>query len=244
MKVELRPSKQGGLYSLNLGQNNGPYLPKDIMLTNQKSLKLLQGDEVSKSVSQVLTRAGMGQLYEPPDIYDEKSKQFVNLDEKYKTRMSASDNVAAMSTLYTTSIKQLQDSLQEYKELIKKTEEELKNMNEKINNDNITNIRELQPMLKSFHSKLKERLHDEKNENYKLMREIEGLNRDKLQIQQSILFSHKRIMELEKLVGIQHKTDSLFAQKIQEEDANENENEDELDNSQKDQDSQMSESYD
>lgn len=35
-------------------------------------------------------------------------------------------------------------------------------------------------MLKSFHSKLKERLHEEKNENYKLMREIEGLNRDKL----------------------------------------------------------------
>jgi hypothetical protein len=52
------------------------------MLTNQKSLKvldhvtaqLLQGDEVSKSVSNVLARAGMGQLYEPPDIYDEKSK--------------------------------------------------------------------------------------------------------------------------------------------------------------------------
>ena len=53
-------------------------------------------------------------------------------------------------------------------------------MNEKINNDNITNIRELQPMLKAFHSRLKERLHEEKNENYKLMREIEGLNREKL----------------------------------------------------------------
>lgn len=83
---------------------------------------------MSKSVSNVLARAGMGQLYEPPDIYDEKSKQFVNLDEKYKTRMSASDNVAAMSTLYTTSIKQLQDSLTEYKDLIKKTEAYILNM--------------------------------------------------------------------------------------------------------------------
>ena len=35
-------------------------------------------------------------------------------------------------------------------------------------------------MLKGFHSNLKERLHDEKSENYKLMREIEELNRDKL----------------------------------------------------------------
>ncbi|CAD8086869.1 unnamed protein product [Paramecium primaurelia] len=242
MRTQEKPSKQGGLYSLNLGQNNGPYLPKDIMLTNQKSLKLLQGDEVSKSVSNVLARAGMGQLYEPPDIYDEKSKQFVNLDEKYKTRMSASDNVASMSTLYTTSIKQLQDSLAEYKELIKKTEEELKAMNEKINNDNITNIRELQPMLKVFHGKLKEKLHEEKNENYKLMREIEALNREKLQIQQSILFSHKRIMDLEKLVGIQHKTESLYAEKIhEEEDAIDDEDEQHSD---KELDSQMSESQD
>lgn len=52
-----------------MGQNNGPYLPKDIMLTNQKSLrviggfaycKLLQGDEVSKSTSSILAKAGLG----------------------------------------------------------------------------------------------------------------------------------------------------------------------------------------
>jgi len=57
-------------------------------------------------------------------------------------------------------------------------------------------------MLKEFHFKLKESLGSEKNESYKLVRELEYLNREKLQIQQSILFSHKRIMELEKLVGI------------------------------------------
>jgi hypothetical protein len=32
-----RPQKQGGLYSLNLGQNNGPYLSKDVMAANQKN---------------------------------------------------------------------------------------------------------------------------------------------------------------------------------------------------------------
>lgn len=36
--------------------------------------------------------------------------------------MSASDNVAAMSLLYTTSIKSLQDSLAEYKRLKEETE--------------------------------------------------------------------------------------------------------------------------
>lgn len=55
-------------------------------------------------------------------------------------------------------------------------------MNERINTENINNIKDLQPMLKEFHNKLKERLHEEKNENYKLLREIEGLNREKLSI--------------------------------------------------------------
>jgi hypothetical protein len=55
-------------------------------------------------------------------------------------------------------------------------------MNEMINNDNITNIKEIQPMLKDFHSKLKESLGNEKNESYKLVRELEYLNREKLQI--------------------------------------------------------------
>lgn len=35
-------------------------------------------------------------------------------------------------------------------------------------------------MLRDFHTRLKERLQEEKNENYKLQRELEQLNRDKL----------------------------------------------------------------
>ena len=61
-------------------------------------------------------------LMEPPDFYDESQRQFVNFDEKYKSKMSASDNVAAMSLVYQTSIRNLLDGLKEYKELIKTTE--------------------------------------------------------------------------------------------------------------------------
>jgi len=75
-------------------------------------------------------------------------------------------------------------------------------MNDEVNRRNIENIKEIQPMLRDFHKKLKENLHEEKNENYKLQREMEQLNREKQQIQQQILFSHKRIFELEKFVGI------------------------------------------
>lgn len=48
-----KPQKQGGLYSLNLGQNNGPYLPKDIMISNSKSMQLIltnrDGNEASNA---------------------------------------------------------------------------------------------------------------------------------------------------------------------------------------------------
>lgn len=75
-------------------------------------------------------------------------------------------------------------------------------MNDEVNRRNIDNIREIQPMLRDFHKKLKDNLHEEKNENYKLLREMEQITREKQQIQQQILFSHKRIFELEKFVGI------------------------------------------
>ena len=39
-----RPKKQGVLYSIQLGKTNGPYLVKDIMLNNPKSIRLLVGN--------------------------------------------------------------------------------------------------------------------------------------------------------------------------------------------------------
>lgn len=41
-----RPRKQGGLYALEIGKNIGPFLPKDIMPNNPKSISLLVGSEV------------------------------------------------------------------------------------------------------------------------------------------------------------------------------------------------------
>lgn len=44
-----RPKKQGSLYSLDIGKNMGPFLPKDIMPNNPKSIGLLVGKEIVKS---------------------------------------------------------------------------------------------------------------------------------------------------------------------------------------------------
>ena len=45
-----RPKKQGGLYSLELGKNIGPFLPNDIMPNNPKSIGLLVGTEVWQTI--------------------------------------------------------------------------------------------------------------------------------------------------------------------------------------------------
>jgi hypothetical protein len=43
------PVKQGVLYELTLGKDSGPYLTKDIMHSNPKSIALLAGSQIVKS---------------------------------------------------------------------------------------------------------------------------------------------------------------------------------------------------
>jgi hypothetical protein len=50
-KENKQPSRQGVLYELSLGKDNGPYLSKDIMYSNPKSIALLAGSQIVKSFS-------------------------------------------------------------------------------------------------------------------------------------------------------------------------------------------------
>ena len=48
-----KPTKQGLIFSIDLGQNNGPFLLKDINMTNQKSVRLLlKSAELKRVASQ------------------------------------------------------------------------------------------------------------------------------------------------------------------------------------------------
>ena len=48
-KENKAPSKQGVMYELNLDKSQGPYLSKDIMHSNPKSISLLAGTQIVKS---------------------------------------------------------------------------------------------------------------------------------------------------------------------------------------------------
>lgn len=47
-----KPKKQGLIYSIDVGQNNGPFLIKDINLQNTKSVRLLKSAEMKRVASQ------------------------------------------------------------------------------------------------------------------------------------------------------------------------------------------------
>lgn len=80
--VEQRPTKQGTKYGISLGQNNGPYLIKDMMVSNPKSIQFLTGNQIANSTNKSIS-ASMHhlsspgktiQLHPPPVVYDKKNR--------------------------------------------------------------------------------------------------------------------------------------------------------------------------
>lgn len=210
-----RPTKQGTKYGLSLGQNDGPYLVKDVMMTNQKSVQLLTGNQIAKAGvstlrNSVKSASGHGSAihnYQPPTVYDDQLGEYTNYGEVNKAQLTASESLGINSTFQQDQSRKLKESLQQYKELITEYKNELKNMNKTINEANQSNMGEIQPMMKMFYENLKQQLQESKNDNYQLQREIEQLNRDKTQIQQQIAFSEKRSQDLEKFMGVSAKLD-------------------------------------
>ena len=90
----------------------------------------------------------------------------------------------------------------ELRQVIADYKKSLKDMNDFILEKHMTNTLHVQSVMKDFYANLKEQLYGKKNENYQLVRELQQLNREKLGLQQQIVFSTRRIQDLEKLVGI------------------------------------------
>ena len=71
-------------------------------------------------------------------------------------------------------------------------------MTNEINEKHEKDTQELQFIMKDFYTKLKDRLYGKKNENYQLVRELQQLEREKVQMHQQAVFSSNRIKQLEK----------------------------------------------
>lgn len=75
-------------------------------------------------------------------------------------------------------------------------------MTNMINERHNKNTELLQTIMKDFYSNLKDQLYGKKNENYQLVRELQELEREKIQLQQQTVFSKRRIEDLEGFVGV------------------------------------------
>ena len=75
-------------------------------------------------------------------------------------------------------------------------------MNEAIDDINDDSVKEITPLIKEFHQKLRRLFIEEQDRQYQQQREIDSLNREKINIQSKIHYSHNRIKHLEKIVGI------------------------------------------
>ena len=202
------PKKQGLLYSLSLGQNNGPYLSKDIDYHNPKSQKLLIGEEVLRRDPMALQNTVSSfipqtlKMEEPLEIYDDLQGKFINYDEKYKTKFNAAENLVSNSDFWAESVERLKKEMLGLRQVIAEYKKSLKEMNDFITERHTNNSHTIQTTMKSFYGDLKEKLYGKKNENYQQVRELQQLNREKLGLHQQIEFSKRRIQDLEKIVGV------------------------------------------
>jgi hypothetical protein len=65
-----------------------------------------------------------------------------------------------------------------------------------------SNSEAIQSIMKTFYQGLKEKLYSKRDENYHLVKEIQQLEREKIQLQQQTLFCMRRIADLEETVGV------------------------------------------
>ena len=158
------PKKQGTLYSLSLGQGNGPYLQKDVDYHNPKSLQLLIGEETLRRDPHALQNTMMSfvpqtlKMEEPLEIYDDSKGKFINYDEKYKTKFNAADNLVCNTEFWSTSIEKLKTEMMGLRQVISEYKQSLKTMNDVITQRHGNNSQIIQTTMKSFYGELKEKL--------------------------------------------------------------------------------------
>ena len=79
---------------------------------------------------------------------------------------------------------------------------QLKNTNEKMRRDQEEEHRDLIPMMREFAQNVLKKLMKEENlDLYNLKKEVDELDKDKVNLQKQIVFCEKRIEDLEKFVG-------------------------------------------
>lgn len=142
---------------------------------------------------------------QPEEIYSTDVKKFINYDEKYKAKFPAVENLSSNIKFSFETLSNIKNEIEILNNKISFQRESLKNLNSDILEKQENNIKIITKTIQDFSERFKRELYDNKNETYHFVRETQHITREKLQLQQQINFSTKRIEHLEKTVGISKK---------------------------------------
>jgi len=210
------PAKQGGKYGLNLGQNEGPYLPKDIMARqNRQSFDFQKtSPSMAKSTAQSIlattySSTGRKKGGSPPrnvpvmlsKISEERSRPVLNYDEIKNSGLSTAENIISTVNFENAMVRETHKSLDEYKKSITEYKNDLKEVQANILGKPFDELRAIQTQMRKMYTTMKDFSEFNQNENYQLQRDIDQLNRDKHNLIQQLGFYENRLFDLEKTIG-------------------------------------------
>ena len=173
------------MYELNLDKDQGPYLSKDIMHSNPRSIALLAGSQIVKSFST---------LNQTLKLTETKQRQ-------YDSTLSSIENFTAM-------IKSLDDEIERNVKVdrrLKVEEGKLRNqfctLNDTIIDSNNQLLEQYMPLLKGLHRVVKEQASLQKQENFRLERELKSMIEAKKQLLEGIFKCEEKIIAIEGCFG-------------------------------------------
>ena len=179
------PSKQGVQYRLSLGKNDGPYLAKDIMHTNPRSIALLAGSNMVKSFSS---------LNQTLALCDTKQKE-------YMQHLTCIESVATQGAAMEQELQncQTKDSKLKIEEMRLRHEFEI--LSEQVNESNNALLEENMPLLKGLYKVVREQSSLQREELFRLGRELKEMEAAKKMLLEGVFRCEERIIKIEKCFG-------------------------------------------
>ena len=187
--VARQPQKQGRMFHLELGQNDGPFKPSTRKLESTEMKKLKQSRPSDEGVLQL--QHSSGAFKQADDVLKEESAH------------SVSKQIAAIED----AIMKGQQYLEEYKSEASSTRKEVQDLLDQLISRNESVLSQIKPGIVESYQSLKQRIKEQKDENEQLHKNWLTLKKENATTQQKINICNNRIEKLEETLGLAHHHD-------------------------------------
>ena len=189
------PKKQGRMFHLELGQNDGPF-------------KSVRKEVEAKPKS----RGGKGSVTQMPSAMAQSTKShsigpFKSTEDRLKEE--ATNSVSKQISTIEDHIMKGNEMLDDYKQKVQRERDDVQTLMDLLIERNEGVLGEAKPGITEDYHHLKSKIKEQKDENEQLYKHLLQLKKESAQTQQKINLCQSRILKLEDTLGIQAKTESL-----------------------------------